>query len=239
MTDTAVRLDRPRHGQPLADRAQAFRTAARHTRLVRFLRRAIVFGSIALVVGVAGGSWLFSGGKLPGGVTINQATLNGTRVMMDSPKLNGFRRDGRPYEVRARSGIQDIRTPKIIELTEIEATIQTADGASVRIIAPAGVFDSGADKMRLTTGANAHRIRISSTEGYDALMRSADMDFKRGEVTSREPVEVTLKNGAVNADSLEIQGHGAQVTFTGNVRSVIAPDNSVRATRAGAEGRKE
>ncbi len=239
MTDTAVRLDRPRYGPPLADRAQAFRAAARHTRLVRFLRRAIIFGSIALVAGVAGGSWLFSGGKLPGGVTINQATLNGTRVMMDLPKLNGFRRDGRPYEVRARSGIQDIRTPKIIELIEIEATIQTAEGASVRIVAPAGVFDSGTDKMKLTTGTSVDRIRITSTEGYDALMRSAEMDFKKGEVTSKDPVEVTLKNGSVNADSLDIQGHGAQVTFTGNVKSTIAPDNSVRATRAAVEGKKE
>jgi len=239
MTDTAVRPDRPRRGPPLADRAKAFRAAARHTRLVQFLRRAIVFGSIALVASVAGWSFLGSGGKLPGGVTINQATLNGTRVMMDLPKLNGFRRDGRPYEVRARSGIQDIRTPKIIELIEIDATVQTAEGASIRVVAPAGVFDSGTDKLKLNAGAGVDRIRITSTEGYDALMRSAEMDFKRGDVHSKEPVEVTLKNGAVNADSLEILGHGAQVTFTGNVKSTIAPDNSVRVTPARMEGKKE
>ena len=139
-------------------------------------------------------------------MTINQATLNGTRVMMDLPTLNGFRRDGRPYEVRARSGIQDIRTPKIIELIEIDATVQTAEGASIRVVAPAGVFDSGTDKLKLNAGAGVDRIRITSTEGYDALMRSAEMDFKRGDVHSKEPVEVTLKNGAVNADSLEILG---------------------------------
>ena len=239
MTDTAVRLDRPHRGPPLADRAQAFRDAARHTRLVKRLRRGIVFGSVALVAIIIGWPLLAPSGQLPGGVTINQATLNGTRVMMDLPKLNGFRRDGRPYEVRARSGVQDIRTPKIIELNEIEATIQTADGTSVRIVAPAGVFDSGADHMRLSTATPSDRIRITSTGGYDALMRSAEMDFKKGDVVSKDPVEVTLKNGSINADSLEIQGHGSHVTFTGNVKSIIAPDDSVSLKPAKGEGKQE
>lgn len=239
MTDTAVRLDRPRRGPPIADRAQAFRDAARHTRLVKLLRRGIVFGSIGLVTVIVGWPLLAPMGKLPGGVTINQATLNGTRVMMDQPKLNGSRRDGRPYEVRARSGVQDIRTPKIIELNEIDATVQTADGSSVRVVAPAGVFDSGTDHMRLTTATTSERIRITSTSGYDALMRSAEMDFKKGDVASKDPVEVTLKNGSVNADSLEILGHGAHVTFTGNVKSIIAPDESVSVKPAKGEGKKE
>lgn len=238
MTDTAVRLDRPRRGPPMADRAQAFREAARHSRRVRLLRRGIVFGSIGLVAAVVGWSLFAPAGKLPGGVTINQATLNGTRVMMDLPKLNGFRRDGRPYEVRARSGVQDIRTPKIIELNEIDATVQTSDGASVRVQAPKGVFDSGADRMRLDAGSAGDGIRITSTSGYDVVMRTADMDFKKGDVVSKDPVVLTLTNGAIAADELEIQDHGSRVVFTGNVKSTIAPDNSVQLDRGRGEGKQ-
>lgn len=239
MTDTAVRFDRPRRGPALADRAQAFADAARHTRRVRRLRHGIVLGSIALVAGVIGWSLFAPSGKLPGGVTINQATLNGTRVMMDLPKLNGFRRDGRPYEVRARSGVQDIRTPKIIELNEIDATLQTSDGSSVRVVSPKGVFDSGTDRMRLDAESAADGIRITSTSGYDVVMRTADMDFKKGDVVSRDPVFLTLTNGSVTADGLEIQGHGTVVTFTGNVKSTIAPDSSVRVNRGRGEGKQE
>ena len=239
MTVTAVRLDRPRRSPPIADRAQAFADAARHSRRVRLLRRGIVLGSIGLVAAVAGWSLFAPTGKLPGGVTINQATLNGTRVMMDLPKLNGFRRDGRPYEVRARSGVQDIRTPKIIELNEIDATVQTADGASVRVLAPKGVFDSGSDQMRLDAGSAADGIRITSTSGYDAVMRTADMNFKKGNVVSNDPVTVTLTNGSVRAEGMEIEGHGARVTFTGNVRSVIAPDGGAGRDRNRGEGGKE
>jgi lipopolysaccharide export system protein LptC len=239
MTNTAVHWDRPRRGPPMVDRARAFREAARHSRRVVLLRRGIVLCSIGLVAGVIGWSLLAPTGKLPGGVTINHATLNGTRVMMDLPKLNGFRRDGRPYEVRARTGVQDIRTPKIIELTEIDATLQTSDGATVRVLAPTGVFDSGADHMRLDAGTVRDGIRIRSTSGFEALMRTADMDFKKGDVISHDPVVLNLTNGSVAADSLAIQSHGSVVTFTGNVKSTIAPDSSVPFKEARAESERK
>lgn len=239
MSHTAIHMDRARRGPPMVDRARAFRDAARHSARVRLLRRGIVLGSAALVAGVVGWSALAPSGRLPGGVTINQATLNGTRVMMDLPKLNGFRRDGRPYEVRARSGVQDIRTPKIIELNEIDATVQTAEGSTVRILSPKGIFDSGADHLRLDAGSVNDGIRITSTSGYDVVLRTADMDFRKGDVTSADPVVLKLTNGSVSADALHIQGHGTVVTFTGNVKSTIAPDNSVRLNGARGEGDKE
>jgi lipopolysaccharide export system protein LptC len=239
MTQTTFDMDRPRGRPPMVDRAQAFRDAAAHSRRVRQLRRGIVFGSIGLVAAIVGWSLFAPTGALPGGVTINQATLNGTRVMMDLPKLSGYRRDGRPYEVRAKSGVQDIRTPKIIELNEIEATIQTADGSSVRVQSPKGVFDSGIDRMRLDAGAANDRIRITSSRGYDMLMRTAEMDFKKGDVTSADPVELKLTNGVILADTMQIEGHGTRVSFTGNVKSTIAPDSSVRITAGREEGKQE
>lgn len=239
MTQTAAHFDRLRRPAMAVDRSKAFHEAAQHSVRVRRLRRGIVIGSISLVAAVLGWSLFAPGGTLPGGVTINQATLNGTRVMMDLPKLNGFRRDGRPYEVRARSGVQDIRTPKIIELNEIDATLQTADGASVRILSPRGVFDSGADRMSLDAGSVSDGIRITSTSGFDVVLRTAEMDFKKGDVTSAHPVVLTLTNGSVAADSLSIQGHGAVVSFTGNVKSTIAPDSSVRINGGRGEGNRE
>jgi len=237
MSEAAVDLDRPRWSPSAVDRARAFRDAGRHSARVRFLRRAMVGGAALLVAGVIGWSFFAPTGKLPDGVSISAATINGTRVTMELPKLNGVRRDGRPYEVRARSGVQDVRTPKIIELNEIDATIQTSDGASVRVLAPRGVFDSGADQMRLDAEAAGDGIRITSN-AYDIVMRSADMDFKKGHVVSSDPVTVRMTSGFVSADSLEIQGNGSVVSFSGNVRSTIAPDRGVRLDGQG-EGKTE
>lgn len=224
MSERAYEPDQRR--RPLVDRKAAFRAAGRHTLVVRILRWGIVLCAIAVVLGAAGFALLDRLGMREVDLTLARATLNGTRVTMDAPKLNGFRRDGRPFEVRARTGVQDVRTPKIIELNEVEANLQTADRTSVRVLAPEGVFDSGADKMRLQGGADA--VRVTSISGFVIVMRSADVDFKTGALRSNEPVAVTMTNGTVKSDSLDVTGNGASVSFIGNVRSVIMPEAGLK-----------
>ncbi|HEY8578479.1 MAG TPA: LPS export ABC transporter periplasmic protein LptC [Beijerinckiaceae bacterium] len=236
MTDTAFETVRPHRAAPLVDRARAFREAASHTRRVRLLRRGILLGSLVIVAGFVANAVFDPFGKLPQGVSLAQATLNGTRITMDLPKLNGYRKDGRPYELRARSGVQDVRNPKVIELNEIEARLETADRSSVRIVAPTGVFDSATDKMNLASDSASGGIRITSTSGYDVVMRSAAMDFKTGSVVSKEPVTVKMTNGSVSADALDIAQNGTVVSFIGNVRSEITPDRGLGAADARAEG---
>ena len=46
---------------------------------------------------------------------------------MELPKLSGYRQDGRRYDVRAASGVQDIKVPNIIELNQMDATFETGD----------------------------------------------------------------------------------------------------------------
>jgi lipopolysaccharide export system protein LptC len=232
MTERAYEMDQRQRG-PLVDRAKAFRDAARHTLRVRILRWGIVLGALALALGAAAFALIDRLGGRQVDLTLARATLNGSRVTMDAPKLNGFRRDGRPYEVRARSGVQDVRSPKIIELNEVEANLQTADRTSVRVLAPEGVFDSGADRMRLQGGSGA--VRVTSTSGYNIVMRSADMDFKTGAMRSNDPVSVTMTNGTVEADSLDVTGNGASVSFIGNVRSVIMPEAGMKPPAPGQE----
>jgi lipopolysaccharide export system protein LptC len=232
MTERAYEMDQRQRG-PLVDRAKAFRDAGRHTLRVRILRWGIVLGALALALGAAAFALIDRLGGRQVDLTLARATLNGSRVTMDAPKLNGFRRDGRPYEVRARSGVQDVRSPKIIELNEVEANLQTADRTSVRVLAPEGVFDSGADRMRLQGGSGA--VRVTSTSGYNIVMRSAEMDFKTGAMRSNDPVSVTMTNGTVEADSLDVTGNGASVSFIGNVRSVIMPEAGMKPPAPGQE----
>ena len=238
MTERALHMDarrRPSPATPAArappiDRARAFRDAGRHSARVRLLRWGIVACALALAGGLGASAWLGRLGRGSVDMSLARATLDGTRVTMESPRLNGFRKDGRPYEVRARAGVQDVRTPKIIELSGVEATLQTADRAAVRVVAPEGVFDSGADLMRLSGGAGgAGVVRLTSASGFDVELRNAEMDFKTGALRSGEPVKVRMTNGVVDADSLDVAGNGAAVSFIGNVRSVIVPEAGMRA----------
>lgn len=204
------------------EQARAFADAYRHSRRVRMLKRAIVLGSSGIVLTLIAYALIDPFSKLPKDVSIAKATLNGTRITMEHPKLSGFRKDGRPYELRARSGVQDIRKPKIIELNDIEATIRVNEDDTVRVTAPGGVFDSASDLMQLNTARSGDRIRIRGPS-YSLLLQSARIDFKAGAVKSGDPVSLQLQNGSVLADTLDVVNNGKQITFVGNVRSVLKP----------------
>jgi lipopolysaccharide export system protein LptC len=197
-----------------ARRARAFVQARRHTFVVKFLRKAILFGSLAVIAGLV---TLFDPfGRLPKEVSFETVRLDGSRVTLEAPRLAGYRQDGKPYNIRAASGVQDIRNPSVVELKEIEARFETNDQAAVRLTAPGGVYNSSTEKMRLNDD-----VRIISDKGFDMRMRNADLDFRAGSVSSDEPVTVVSGNGTIRADRLRVGDGGKRVSFEGNVQSVF------------------
>jgi lipopolysaccharide export system protein LptC len=214
----------------MRNRSNAFAQAARHSRRVRYLRLAIIIGSSVAVVALIMRAFYDPFSALPDNFSVAQSTLNGTRVTMEMPKLSGFRSDGRPYDVRARSGVQDIRTPSIIELNDLDARFDTRGGASLRVAAPRGVYDGSKDFMRLYNG-----VRIASESGYDIRMQDADVDFKQGHITTANPVSVVMSSGTINADSLEARDNGDRILFNGNVRTLFRSSSGGEATEETAQ----
>lgn len=210
------------------EQAAAFASAYSHSRRVRLLKRLIVAGSAGFVVLALGYSLFDPFSNLPKDVSIAKATLNGTKITMDHPRLSGFRKDGRPYQLLARSGVQDIRKPKIIDLNEIDATIKISDADTLKISAPAGRFDSEQDKMQLFSKNTDGKIRFKGSN-YLMLLESADINFKTSIVVSKDPVSLVMSNGTIKADGLNVADQGKRIVFTGNVRSVIsAPSGGMR-----------
>jgi len=237
MTGTALQYDDSPRGR--GDRAQAFADADRHSRRVKRWRRIIIFGSSVAVTGFVAALFFNPFSQLPQNVSIGPATLNGTKVTMELPKLSGYRADGKPYEVRAKSGVQDIRKPKVIELNEIEARIKTAEDATVNINAPRGIYDSAADTMELMSDSSDGRIRITSSSGYDIRLKSASMQFKEGTMASEEPVTVRMNNGTVASDRLDIVDKGNVVVFSGNVKSTLNPEKGMKSDDSAADESKD
>jgi lipopolysaccharide export system protein LptC len=54
-------------------------------------------------------------------------------------------------------------------------------------------------------------------------------------VVSREPVTVTMPNGNVEAQSLEITDNGKMLSFIGRVRTIIQPEADPSMTSSVAE----
>jgi lipopolysaccharide export system protein LptC len=201
--------------------ARAFRAARRHSRVVRLFRKAIPVGAALSLAVFVLGPILRPLGAI-GGLSMGPISLSGSKVTMEKPKLTGFRKDNRPYEVTAISAAQDIRKPNIVELNMMKARLETEQGGWVRLESKSGVFDSQKEQMQLTD-----QIRVATDAGYEAFLKSADIDFKAGTIRSKEPVKVNMGAITITADTLDVSDNGKIIVFNGRVNTLI--DNSQEA----------
>src|SRR5215470_4369589 len=86
------------------------------------------------------------------------------------------------------------------------------DKTLVEMTAVNGLYDTKADTLRLLDD-----IRLSSTSGYSGRLSEATVDVRKGDIVSEHPVEVTMLNGTLNANRLEVINNGELVRFDGGV----------------------
>ena len=223
-TEFMVSFEEPTERPPPSSRVAAFGAAKRHSRRVRRLKIAIVFGSACAFAGLLLVAVYDPFGRIPAGISVGRAGLNGSKITMEHPKLSGYKRDGRPYQLLAASGVQDIKKPSVVELNEIDARVTMPDNSVVRLRAPDGVYDTVKDFMQLQRD-----IRVTSSSGYDARLKSADLDFKAGTIVSRDPVAVETHSSNIAANSMTISENGNTIVFIGNVRSTLSPADATPA----------
>jgi lipopolysaccharide export system protein LptC len=204
-------------------RRGAFGAAGRHSARVRILRRAMIAGSIIAVAGVAIFATFDPFRRLPGNISIGQVKVEGTRITVESPKITGLQKNGRPYEVTARAGMQDTTIPNIVELLDIDAKIGLSDASTLQVTAARGMYDSSNDHLALDGST-----RIMNNVGYTIFMKTAQINFKTGALISKDPVNVLLQGGRIAANHLDIENDD-KVSFEGDVRSTIEPGASENA----------
>lgn len=207
-----------------AAHADPFVAARRHSARVRFLRKAIPVGcALAIVGAVAIGRMQTLGGAIPE-VSLGPMSVSGAQITMEAPRLTGFRKDNRGYEVTAARASQDIRKPQEITLFDLAGRMEAEKGTFSRIAAARGLYDTGGEKLALSGG-----ITIITDGGYRIAMATARVAFKEGSVQSDDPVTVTSGTGTIESQTLEVMDGGAVIRFAGRVVSIIHPDaaNSV------------
>ncbi|MEK4035503.1 LPS export ABC transporter periplasmic protein LptC [Methylocystis sp. IM3] len=199
-----------------ARRESAFPEALRHTARVAQLRRWIVWG-VGGTVGLVGLGLLVSSLRfLPVDLNLARVALQGTRIVIESPKLVGYRKDGRPYEVRARVGVQDIAKPDQIDLDGLDVRVETTGDSAVVLTAPKAVYSTKTDHADMSGG-----VQITDAKSFELRTETAAMDFKASVMTSDKPVTLKIQGGEVRSAHVEFSQKERRATFTGNVRSVL------------------
>jgi lipopolysaccharide export system protein LptC len=212
------------------DREPLFRAALRHSRMVRFFRGAIPVGLIAILATIAAVAYFQPQRllKLPP-IDPAQVVLSGSKINMEKPTLGGFTRDGRPYELTASAAAQDITNPTVLELKDVRAKLTMQDKSTVVLTAANGMYDTKGDTMVLRSD-----VVVTSSAGYSVRLNEAKVDVKTNRIISDQPVEVTLSNGTVKANRLEVSDNGDVMLFEGDVDVTLVPQPAASTPAQGA-----
>ena len=191
----------------------------RHSRHVRWLRLGVPAVLAAALLAVIAANYMPTVGsiRLPG--DLGKLVIKGTKVTMQQPKLSGFTVDSRPYEFTAQTAEQDITKPDLMELHQIQASIEMTDKSMVHITSNSGDYDMKSELLTLRD--NVHLI---SSAGNEVRLNEAAIDVHKGTVRSDKPVWVKLTNGMINAKRLEVLDSGDIIRFGGGVAMTVNPD---------------
>jgi lipopolysaccharide export system protein LptC len=216
------------------DSERAFRAARRHSRWVRVLRVAV---PVAVVAGcvimflITYFNPLRMLAKLP--INLNDLIVSGTKVTMEQPRMSGFTRDQRAYQLSAEAAAQDLTKPDVVELRNIHAQVEMQDKSLMKMSANNGIYNSKNETLKLD-----NNILLSSSGGYSGRLSEAMVNIRTGNVVSNQPIALKMLQGTLNANKLEIVENGDLVRFHGGVVMDMMLDNSSAAApqkKAGAQ----
>jgi lipopolysaccharide export system protein LptC len=231
--NASLSIDRTHHhtwrATERGDVAPAIRRARRHSRLVRILRVLLPGGVAAFVVLYSLAAWFNPFGMLGGMPSLANVVISGTKVTMDLPRLAGYTRDGRAYELTAVAAAQDLRRPQFIELKEVRAKVELPDGNVVSVSADTGLYDT---KTEITT--LRENVLVIASNGSEVRLAEAVLDVRKSHVVSEKPVKVIMPGAKIDAQKMEVVEAGTVIHFRGGVVMELQQQPS-RAPAAHAE----
>jgi lipopolysaccharide export system protein LptC len=187
---------------------------------VRFLRRSIPI-AIALILGATVlVSWIDPLKVLvrfP--LDAGSLVIKGTKITMEAPKLSGYTREQRWYEMNAKGATQDVTKPDLIELSEIRAKMETQDKTTFHLSSKDGLYNRKTSILNLN-----NNVVVTSTSGNEMHLDEAVVDTANGRVVSDKHVYAFTKDSRINSDRFEVENSGEIVRFIGNV--VMNIDNA-------------
>jgi lipopolysaccharide export system protein LptC len=200
---------------------RAVRSAGRHSLMVRMTRIGLpiaVVGSLTTLAAVTYYRPMQVFEKVP---VSGKLAVQGSKITMELPRIVGFTRDNRAYELNAETAVQDITSPDIVELQNLRARLEMQDKDVVNVTANSGTYSTKADRVVLRD-----QVVVTSQNGYKAVLREATIEMKKGNVVSEQPVDITLPNGWLKSNRMEIVDSGDLVRFDRGVTLYIEADKS-------------
>ena len=141
----------------------------------------------------------------------NQITANRSTIA-------GYDKEQQPFVVNARLAKQDAEKNNIVHLTTIDGKLNRKDGAVMTVSARNGTYDTDSRVLDLEGD-----VRLASEGKFVANMEKARVFLEQKRLVSHVPVTVSLQNGKIAANGMEITDNGNHVVFLNRVQATYAP----------------
>jgi LPS export ABC transporter protein LptC len=198
--------------QALLDRARAFRSARRHSLLVRALRIAlpvVTLGAAAAYLLALNSAWKVG----PGRLNLGQVELTADDLTMKNPSYFGVTKDGGRYQVRAKRAVVEFsRQQGPIKLIDVDGDLIRSNNVTTKLKAKHGLLDNPNSQLELYDG-----IEIDTSNGMAARLSRATITMKEHRVVSKDPVTASTPTGNVRAAGLNLKTDTQEASFLGNV----------------------
>ncbi len=210
-----------------ADTERLMRRARRHSAAVRFTRIALPIGVVIALTALTLVSYfepMRMLEKLPS--VSGKLAVQGSKITMEAPRIAGFTRDSRSYEMTAETAVQDIAKPDLVDLKNLRATVELPGPNLVQISSGSGVYNTKTEQLLMRD-----QVTFATAHGYRGKLRDAQVDVKGGNIVSDQPVELTLPDGLLKANRIEILDSGDLVRFDKGVVLTLDGEKPAGATK--------
>lgn len=203
--------------------AEEFARAARHTRRVRFLKRALPFGGGAAII-ILIGAYLISQFTLPK-IDPGEARVVDGKLVMNNPKITGTDGNQRPYTLSAERAVQDAQKPEVVTLEKISGKLAVDDVNFANVIAGSGIYDTKDKTIVLRDD-----VKVDTDDGMAIRLKGAAIDIEAGVLSSSEPVSIDTGRAKITAQSVVVSDKGKRIVFENRVKMILQPIDPTNAS---------
>ncbi|EMD82745.1 hypothetical protein [Pacificimonas flava] len=147
----------------------------------------------------------------------DEVDMAGDRMRLDEAVYRGKDDLGRPFLIRARSGVQQTSADPRLVLSGLSARLQMEEGLA-RVAGDQGVYDLEAETL-FVDGP----VQVTRTDGYRLVTGDMLVDIPARSMVGRGRVEGVHPLGRFEGDELKVDLGSRVVTLDGNTKMRINP----------------
>lgn len=161
-------------------------------------------------------------------VKFESATLTNEGVVIQNPVFSDSSENGEPFDLSAASAREDLTNPGRVYLDKLRASMTSRDNILIELVAPKGDMLRTQKTLTLSeTRLNGDRVPVSllTSNGYRMDMHDLNVDFDKRSAQTDKEVTGEGPIGRFRADKMILQPDVNQLSFIGDVRIRITPQN--------------